>query len=165
MADAEIRADAENLDPSVLPSSILAMAKEFAWIAHPDGGPLKWIDPAAEKFFRRPADELLSDPQWRFRNMHAGDVEAVKKQLSRLSQDVQTEYEYRICGPDDEVTWIREPRRHRLEGPRHRFGVLGVAPDRRRLPAPHPVAVGDLDRHVGPGVAGAPRDAEAMTQL
>ncbi len=108
MANAEIGDETARLNRGIVPASIVAMSREFAWIASVDRKELHWIHPTAERVYGRSADALMADPRLRFDSIHPEDRSSVIQSLDQLSQTGETQYDYRIVDSQGTVNWIRE---------------------------------------------------------
>ncbi len=90
------------------PESLLAVMTECGWTASVDGGRFHWVQPAAERIFRRPVAELISGLDARWDLVHEEDRAEVIAQWGQLQTAGKVEYDYRLAGASEPVAWIRE---------------------------------------------------------
>jgi len=78
------------------------------WIRSPDMREVRYVSPAFEKIWGRPASFLYANPHLWADFIVAEDREYVLRTFSGLTGDSRTlDVEYRITRPDGEIRWVR----------------------------------------------------------
>lgn len=88
--------------------SILNSLEEVVWSADIQTRQLIFLNPAAQKVYGRPLDELLDNPKLRLETIHPQDRHLVERSLSTSEQPKSIDLEYRIVHPDGKVRWVWE---------------------------------------------------------
>ena len=78
------------------------------WIRSPDMREVRYVSPAFEKIWGRPASFLYGNPHLWADFIVPEDREYVVRTFSGLTGDSRTlDVEYRIARPDGEIRWVR----------------------------------------------------------
>ncbi len=88
---------------------ILNALEDVIWSASVEHLDLVYINPAAERIYQRPIQELMQTPRlWRELVVHPEDRGNVRHFLPTLMQQGNLKLQYRIVRPDGSVRWLSE---------------------------------------------------------
>jgi diguanylate cyclase (GGDEF)-like protein/PAS domain S-box-containing protein len=122
-----LRASEEKLE------SILNSLEEVVWSAEVATSKLLFLNPAAQKVYGRPVEELLANPDLRLESIHPEDRDRVKSALASLQL---SDLEYRVIQPSGEVRWVWERSRLISDGvASRRDGIISDITDRKQIEA------------------------------
>ena len=114
--------------------SILNSLEEVVWSADLTTSKLLFLNPAAQKVYGRPVEELLANPDLRLQSIHPEDRDRVKAVLASPIQVIDVEY--RVIQPSGEVRWVWERSRLISNGTAsRRDGIISDITDRKQVEA------------------------------
>lgn len=79
---------------------------EVFWLRSRDNKDILYVNPAFEKVWGRPAQELYQNPDLFMQTVHKDDLPAVKIAFMQYANTLKLDIEYRILRPDRQVRWI-----------------------------------------------------------
>src|SRR5262245_7842210 len=89
-------------------SSLLAAVNDLVWCTSVDGSQLLYVNPAVERIYGRPLDEMVRNQDLWLQSIHPQDRPMVERNLRELLDRRQVQQEYRIVRPDGEIRWIED---------------------------------------------------------
>ncbi len=99
------------------------------WLASPDGGAVHYVNPAFERLWGRPCEDLYANPRLWLDSIHPEDVERAERAQAGLARGEPFSIEYRILRPDGALVWIND-RGYARQGDDNRVSLtMGVASD------------------------------------
>ena len=112
--------------------SILNSLEEVVWSVDVATSQLLFLNPAAQKVYGRPVEELLANPDLRLESIHPDDRDRVKSLLA--SSDPISDLEYRVIQPSGEIRWVWERSRSIDDGATsRRDGIISDITDRKQI--------------------------------
>ncbi len=115
--------------------SILNSLEEVVWSADVVTSNLLFLNPAAQKVYGRPVEELLDNPDLRLESIHPEDRDRVKSSLAN-SLNQLSDLEYRILQPNGEIRWVWERSRLIFDdtgAASRRDGIISDVTERKKI--------------------------------
>lgn len=101
---------------------------EVVWVVDPESDSLEYVNPAFERIWGRPIDDIKADSKGFVAGIHPADRDRIERKRASLDPDDYDE-EYRVVRPDDTVRWVRD-RAVPVEGPDGEISrIIGIASD------------------------------------
>lgn len=117
--------------------SILNSLEEVVWSVEVTTNNLLFLNPAAQKVYGRPVEDLLSNPDLRLESIHPEDRARVVSSLANTTNP-SNDLEYRILQPSGEVRWVWERSRLILDETgiaKRRDGIISDVTERKKIEA------------------------------
>ncbi len=115
--------------------SILNSLEEVVWSTDVVTSNLLFLNPAAQKVYGRPVDELLANPDLRLESIHPEDRDRVKSSLAN-SLNQFSDLEYRIVQPNGAIRWVWERSRLIFDDTgtaSRRDGIISDVTERKKI--------------------------------
>ena len=115
--------------------SILNSLEEVVWSADVATNNLLFLNPAAQKVYGRPVDELLANPNLRLESIHPEDRSRVEPTLG-VEREQTDDVEYRIVQPNGEIRWVWERSRTIYDHTgtaNRRDGIISDVTERKKI--------------------------------